>query len=138
VASRSTLGQSVAAVPTGRHVLKKVVFTRQRNRERGIDRVEKKERHTDRTDVCSFIGEQHTLIKRCPTLPTILLAVPSPRFSLTTPRMQSSLDSGTLLQFGCNNRLGVEYPAGQSFLAHSFTYKTGGPICRCTGDGHKV
>ena len=52
--------------------------------------------------------------------------------------MQSSLDSGTLSQFGCNKGVVRSTLRALCFLAGSFTYKTGRPICLCTGCGHKV
>ncbi|KAA8590990.1 hypothetical protein FQN60_001933 [Etheostoma spectabile] len=52
--------------------------------------------------------------------------------------MQSSLDSGTPSQFGCNKGVVRSTLRALCFLAGSFTYKTGRRICLCAGCGHKV
>lgn len=49
------------------------------------------------------------------------------------PRMQSSLDSGTLPQFGCNKGVVPRTPRARAFPAGSFTYKTDRPICLGAG-----
>ncbi|TNN82367.1 hypothetical protein EYF80_007488 [Liparis tanakae] len=53
-------------------------------------------------------------------------------------RIQSSLDSGTPPQLGCNKGVVPSTQRALCFVAGSFTYKTGGPICLHAGHGHKL